>query len=241
MRVRSALRKNPGRSASTFGEQLVLVSSILEVPRNAAGSIAEFGCYKGLSSVALSIAAKYSGRKLLVFDSFEGLPESTVTISHIADNTQFNYKKGDLAGSLGEVRGVIEQYGEISCVEFIKGYFCDTLPGRPADEKYVLIFEDADLVESVRDVLRYAWPRLGEGRCFFSHESLDLEVVKLFYDDEWWKKTHGIKAPGLAGAGLGLPIDDGNWGSVKMPGLRGSCLAYCLKHRNNAPPGSTSA
>jgi hypothetical protein len=241
MRVRSALRNNPGRSASTLGEQMVLISSILEIPRDATGSIAEFGCYKGLSSVALSIAAKHAGRKLLIFDSFEGLPESKETISHIADDTQVVYKKGELAGSLGEVRGVIEKYGEISCVEFIKGYFCDSLPTRPADEKYALIFEDADLVESVRDVLQHAWPRLGDGRYFFSHESLDLEVVKLFYNDEWWTKTHGIKAPGLAGAGLGLPLDAGTWGSVKIPGLRGSCLAYCRKRRNDGASGSTSA
>ena len=209
----------------------MLVSSILEIPKGVPGAIAELGCYKGLASVALSIAAKYTGRKLLIFDSFEGLPEPEQPISHIADDAQLVYKKGDLAGSLAEVREVIEQYGEIESAEFVKGYFCDTLVKRPADEKYALVFEDADLVGSVKDVLRHAWPRLGDGCYFFSHEALDLEVVKLFFDERWWKEVHGISAPGLAGAGLGMPIDSGNWGSVKMPGLRGSCLAYCFKRR----------
>jgi len=240
IRIKWALKKNKGRSASTLGEQLVLVSSILDIPKNVPGVIAEFGCYKGLSSVALSIAAKYAGRKLLVFDSFEGLPESKETISHIADDTKLAYKKGDLMGSLEEVRTVIEKYGELDCVEFVKGYFCNTLPKRPDDEKYALVFEDADLVESVRDVLRHAWPKLEEQCFFFSHEALDLEVVKLFYSDSLWTEMHGVKAPGLAGAGLGLPIDEGQWGALKIPGLRGSCLAYCLKRRAETdvkPPG----
>lgn len=221
IRILWALKKNKGRSASTLGEQLVLVNAILDIPQTVPGAIAEFGCYKGLSSVALSIAAKYAGRKLLIFDSFEGLPEPVETISHIASISELTYKKGDLAGSLEEVRAVIHRHGEPDCVEFIKGFFCDTLPKRPEDEQYALIFEDADLVESVRDVLRYAWPKLAERGYFFSHEALDLEVVKLFYSDALWKETHGINAPGLAGAGLGLPIDEGDWGALKNPGVKG--------------------
>ncbi|MEI9959646.1 MAG: TylF/MycF/NovP-related O-methyltransferase [Limisphaerales bacterium] len=82
---------------------------ILDIPRDVPGAIAEFGCYKGLSSVALSIAAHHTGRKLLIFDSFEGLPESDETIGHIADEHTVTYKKGDYAGSLDEVRSVIEK------------------------------------------------------------------------------------------------------------------------------------
>ncbi|HEY1660959.1 MAG TPA: TylF/MycF/NovP-related O-methyltransferase [Verrucomicrobiae bacterium] len=231
IRIQWALKNNKGRSASTLGEQLVLVNAIFEIPKSVPGAIAEFGCYKGLSSVALSIAAKHTGRKLIIFDSFEGLPEPVETISHIADTSKLIYKKGDLAGSLEEVRAVVEKYGELSGVEFVKGYFCDTLPKRPKDERYALIFEDADLVESVRDVLRYAWPKLEQGCFFFSHEALDLEVVKLFYSDQFWNSVHGTNAPGLAGAGLGLPIDEGQWGTLKIPGWHGSCLAYCLKRQ----------
>ncbi|MEI9959645.1 MAG: hypothetical protein WDM76_00535 [Limisphaerales bacterium] len=106
---------------------------------------------------------------------------------------------------------------------------------RPKEEKYALIFEDADLVESVKDVLRYAWPKLGVNCHFFSHEAVDLEVVKLFYSDTLWNEMHGTKAPGLAGAGLGLPIDLGQWGSVKIPDMRGSSLAYIKKREPKLP------
>lgn len=228
-RIDNALKRNRGRSASTLGEQLVLVDAVLSIPESVPGAIAEFGCYKGLSSVALSIAAKYSGRRLMVFDSFEGLPESTEVIRHIAENAVVTYKKGDFSGALEEVRSVIARHGEIDRVEFIKGYFCDTLPKRPADEKYALIFEDADLAESVRDILVFAWPKLQDGGFFFSHEALGLEVVKLFYDNHFWKETHGVSAPGLAGAGLGLPIDRRRCGAIKIPGSRGSNLGFFQK------------
>jgi hypothetical protein len=49
---------------------------------------------------------------------------------------------------------VVSKYGEVEQVEFVRGFFCDTLTRRPPEEKYVLIFEDADLVESVHDILK---------------------------------------------------------------------------------------
>lgn len=228
-RIRAAHRANPGRSASTFGEQLYLVRTILNMPADRAGAIAEFGCFKGMSTVAISIAAKYANRRVLVFDSFEGLPADDEAVHQVVSGTQVNYKKGDYAGTLDEVKEVVTRFGEIGQVEFVRGYFCDTLPKRPAEEKYALIFEDADLLSSVRDVLQHAWPRLASGGVFFCHEALDLEVAKLFFDESYWQKTHAQKAPGLAGVGMGLPIDWGRWGNREIFGRVGSCLAATFK------------
>ena len=41
----------------------------------AAGDVVECGCYACASSAKLSIIAKLLRKKLVVFDSFEGLPE----------------------------------------------------------------------------------------------------------------------------------------------------------------------
>lgn len=222
---------NRGKSATTFGEQLVLIEAILRIPKETAGDIAEFGCFKGMSSVALSIGAKLTGRRLRIFDSFEGLPEPEIEVHNLGTHQRLDYKKGSYAGTLDEVRSVIARHGEISCCEFVKGFYSDTLKQRPANEPYALIFEDADLVESVRDVLRFAWPKLGESCLFFCHEARDLEVVKLFFDDVYWNTTHRTAAPGLVGAGLGLPID-----SMKQEAFgfgrkksMGSCLGYTVK------------
>ncbi len=228
-RIAIALRRNPGCSATSFGEQLCLVRTILNLPTERSGAIAEFGCYKGLSTVAISIAAKYAGRRVLVFDSFEGLPATDETVHHVVGNDTIHYKKGDYAGALDEVKDLVTRYGEISQVEFIPGYFCNSLPNRPYGEQYALIFEDADLVQSVRDILLYAWPRLTKEGVFFSHEALDLEVAKLFFDDAYWQATHQQEAPGLAGIGMGLPIDWGKWGSSDIFCRFGSYLAVTIK------------
>ena len=74
LRIFYAWLRNRRRSFSTLREQLTLAGAILRIPPEKEGVIAEFGCYKGISTVAMSIAAKYAGRRLLVFDSFEGLP-----------------------------------------------------------------------------------------------------------------------------------------------------------------------
>ncbi|MBL9188123.1 MAG: class I SAM-dependent methyltransferase [Opitutaceae bacterium] len=224
---------NRGKTATSFGEQLVLIEAVLRIPREMPGAIAEFGCYKGMSSVALSLAAKLTGRRLLVFDSFEGLPEPGAGIHHLGTHQRLDYKKGDYAGSLEDVRTLIARHGEIACCEFVRGFFADTLKLRPPDETYALIFEDADLVASVADVLRHAWPKLADGGLFFSHEARDLEVVKLFFDDAHWSSTHGTLAPGLVGAGLGLPIDGMKQAAFAFAGKKskGSCLGYTVKRR----------
>jgi len=166
-RVWYAVKSNRGRSASTFGEQLFLVRAILSIPPEKPGLVAEFGCYKGLSTVAISIAARYAGRRVIVFDSFQGLPEPSEMVHQVTTGAVVDYRKGNYAGTLEEVRSLVARHGEIDRVEFVEGFFCQTLPRRPADEKYVLIFEDADLIESVRDVLKHAWPRLLPAMCSF--------------------------------------------------------------------------
>ena len=139
------------------------------------------------------------------------------------------YKQGDFTGTLEEVRAVLATYGEIESVEFVKGFFDNTLPLRPSNEKYVLIFEDADLVESVRCVVKHAWPKLQDGCCYFSHEAPVLEVVKIFFDDDFWLKNLSSKAPGLVGVGLGLPLDLARWGNSNVGGWLGSCMAGIVK------------
>jgi O-methyltransferase len=50
---------------------------ILSIPRNQDGCIVEAGSYKGGSTAKFSLFAKLADRKLVVFDSFEGLPDNT--------------------------------------------------------------------------------------------------------------------------------------------------------------------
>ena len=55
-------------------DMALILENILSLDRGTDGCIVEAGCYKGGSSAKLSIAAKMTNRRLLVFDSFAGLP-----------------------------------------------------------------------------------------------------------------------------------------------------------------------
>lgn len=205
-------------SASSFFEQLRIVQGVLAVPKDIIGAVAEFGCYKGAATASLSLACALTNRRLLIFDSFRGLPEPEEAVTNLVGGAMLPYKAGDYCGTLDEVRQTVTQYGDIRVCEFIEGFFDQTLPQRDPSERYVLIFEDADLPSSVRSVLQWAWPKLRAGQTFFCHEAADKEVVELFFDDGWWKERVGCRAPGFVGSGLGLPL-----------GPSGSCLGYIVK------------
>ena len=195
--------RQPG-SGSTFFEHVYIVNRLLQVPKTMAGSVAEFGCFKGFSTSSLSLACALTNRRLLVFDSFEGLPEPDQAVQHIETGAAVPYHQGQYKGALDEVKSNVTRFGDVSVCEFIPGYFENSLPRRPRDEKLVLIFEDADLPQSVRSVLCGAWKKLEPGCVFFSHEARDREVVDIFFDKKWWENAIGESAPGFVGSGAGM-------------------------------------
>lgn len=213
--------RQPG-SMSKFVEHLTVVSAILSIPASVEGVVAEFGCFKGMSSASLSLACSATGRKLIIFDSFEGLPTPQEEVRNIGERRIIPYTRGQYAGGLDEVRQNVRTFGNINACEFVKGYFEETLQNRKF-ERYCLIFEDADLPSSVRTVVRHAWPRL-EDRCiFFSHEARDLEVMKIFFDDAFWMGVVGSTAPGMVGVGSGLELSavGSSLGYIRKTGVAG--------------------
>ncbi|MCP3929791.1 MAG: hypothetical protein GY705_11895 [Bacteroidetes bacterium] len=119
------------------------------------GAVLECGCFKGGSSVCLSWICHKLDLKLYVADSFEGLPYS--------DNSYYN--KGSFSGSLEEVRSNIETFGKIKNVEFIKGFYSDSLKG--FNQQLMLIWLDVDLKSSVLDAMEHAYPCLMENGVIF--------------------------------------------------------------------------
>ena len=226
--VWTILRLAFGPSAVTLpNEQLYLANHVLRLPRDTPGDVAEFGCFKGRTSAVLSIACKAAGRRLVLIDTFEGLPgghdaKETVT------GQPFHYAVGTYRGTMDEVRETIRCFGEIDACDFVPGLFGETLPKRLGD-RWALIFEDADLPASVRDVLQYAWPSLQPGGRFFCHEAYDPHVVSMFFDDEWWRRVHAQGAPQFVGSGTGLPLAAGiRYGGGALS-FFGSFMGYAIR------------
>ena len=157
--------KNHFRQRETLSDVAIRNSLALSVEyihgARVQGEVAEFGTMTGKTATALAQSiARYDGsKKLLLFDSFEGLPESQSDI----DKSSPHVRSG--VWSRGTCQGITsEQLRSMCCkhlpnhrVHVYAGWFSDTLPTVPADTKLALLHIDSDLYQSAVDVLRYCF------------------------------------------------------------------------------------
>jgi len=186
---------------------VVLAREILSIPRDVPGDVIECGAWKGASSACLSLVCSMARRTLLVCDSFEGLPGDDSMQVHVGPHVGVYgyYKKGMFAGSLDEVRENIRRCGSLDACRFVKGVFSESLRG--LDGPLAFAFLDVDLVSSTRDCLRGIWPRLAENAAVYTDDAGDRDVVKVYFDEGWWRENLECEAPGLVGSGCGLPLN----------------------------------
>jgi len=179
------------------------------------GPMIECGCYKGGATAKLSLVARATGRRLLVCDSFEGLPEPGQTDQGLVTLHNQPYAKGMYAGALDEVRQNVAAFGAAEVCEYHKGYFNVTLPTLLEGE-LSCAFIDVDLLSSARDCLRALWPRLADGGRIYLHEARDLRFIRGVTEAGWWQRVLCQSPPLLVGAGFGC-------------GAGSPQLAYCDK------------
>ncbi|MDQ8199176.1 TylF/MycF/NovP-related O-methyltransferase [Pelagicoccus enzymogenes] len=148
------------------------------------GDIAEFGCSStGKSTMAIAQAISQlkgimpetkSPRKLLLFDSFQGLPKSNseadtqsplVESGIWAHGTLIGIPRIELAMNLERIDKSLDY-------EIFKGWFSETLQNIPPGTKLAMVHLDCDLYESTLQVLDY----------LFTHQHLS-EGCTLYFDD----------------------------------------------------------
>ncbi len=113
------------------------------------GEAAEVGVYKG--GTAKILAQSMPGRIVHLFDTFEGMPETTEFDMHL---------RGDFADtSLESVNEYLQGYN----VHFWPGLFPDSARLLPDDTEFVLVHVDVDLYTSTKAACEFFWPRLVEG------------------------------------------------------------------------------
>jgi hypothetical protein len=224
--VKMFLNKHRIPTGTSYKSHLAMALKILETPPEILGDIVECGTWKGGCATNLSLVAAIVGRKLKIYDSFEGLPEGKPD-----DREAKGYKKGDYCGSLEEVQSNIRRYGAIECCEFVKGWFEDTLP--QSHSPVILAFLDVDLEASLDACVRYIWPRLVEQGHIFIDEFVGVDYCALFYSEKWWSKYFNRTPPGLIGAGTGLPLGEyyiGPWSEKEAhPMQHANAGAYTRK------------
>src|SRR5690349_2998183 len=99
--------------AHTHGEMVRIVREVFAVADDLPGCIVEAGCFKGGSTAKLSIAAAAVGRRLVVFDSFEGIPENDEPHDETIFGDQARFVAGSYTGRLSEVTDNVARWGEL--------------------------------------------------------------------------------------------------------------------------------
>jgi O-methyltransferase len=188
-------------TGTLFKAHLAMALKLLETPPDVKGCVVECGTWKGGSAANLSLICKIVGRRLLIYDSFEGLPQADPR-----DNEAKGYKKGDYCGTLDEVKLNISRYGAIECCEFVRGWFQETLPH--IDHPVLLAFLDVDFEASLHTCVLFLWGHLVPHGCIFIDECIGLSYCALFFSETWWRKRFNCNPPGLIGAGTGLPLGE---------------------------------
>ncbi len=194
------------KTGTSYKAHLAMALMVLETPPDVVGDIIECGTWKGGSAANLSLIARLTGRKLKIFDSFEGLPEGQ------PEDREGFYATGDYCGTLDEVKRNIEKYGAIECCEFIQGWFEETLP--KLDTPVLLAFLDVDLELSLETCVRNIWSNLTDKGYIFIDEYVGLHYCAIFWSEKYWETYFNRAPPGLIGSGIGLALGEYYIGNI---------------------------
>ena len=129
------------------------------------GDLIETGVWRGGACIFMRAILKARGvrdRKVWAADSFEGLPVPDPARYPFDRGSTFHEERG-FAVSLEEVRRNFEKYGLLDDqVEFVKGWFRETLP-KLVDHKWEVIHLDGDMYQSTFEALVSFYPGLSPG------------------------------------------------------------------------------
>jgi O-methyltransferase len=124
------------------------------------GDVIECGVYNGGTAAVLARSATRSRikRTLWLFDSFQGMPETTEV-----DGLEAKEYVGQVLGSTKKVREVLRKAGaDLDRVKIVEGWFQDTFPTAPISQ-IALLNIDADWYESVKLCLETFYDRIVPG------------------------------------------------------------------------------
>jgi hypothetical protein len=152
-----------------------------EVP----GDLMEAGVWRGGATILMrGVLAAYGvvDRKVWVADSFQGLPPPDgrgFTQDLTGDLSAFP----ELSVSLKQVQLNFERYGLLDDqVEFLEGWFKDTLPAASIDQLAVLRL-DGDYYESTIQILESMYDKVSDGGFVIVDDYLHLEACRQAVDD----------------------------------------------------------
>lgn len=177
-------------------EALENIRSCIETAVNGhiPGDFIECGVWRGGASIfaraCLEIYDRDRERRVWCADSFEGLPKPDSR--YAADATDVHWKQGLSVGGVDTVKTNFAKYGFCDRVEYLVGWFKDTLPTAPI-EKLAVMRLDGDMYESTWQCLEALYPKLSPGGFCIVDDYVCVPGCKQAVDD--YRARHGIEEP----------------------------------------------
>jgi cephalosporin hydroxylase/glycosyltransferase involved in cell wall biosynthesis len=188
----------PARALTMVGlERLMqLVDAIETVVREGIpGDVVETGIWRGGACILARAALRaltVTDRMLWCADSFAGLPPPDPA-RYPADAGDAHHRVEYLKVGLAEVRASFERFGELDDqVQFLPGWFADTLPRAPIAQIAVLRL-DADMYGSTMEALQHLYPRVAPGGFVIVDDYRAVAGCRQAVDQ--FRAVHGITAP----------------------------------------------
>jgi O-methyltransferase len=183
------------------------------------GDLIETGVWRGGATIFMRGILKAYGdisRTVWAADSFQGLPAPDPA-RFPADEGDTFYKQTGLAVGVEQVKHNFERYGLLDDqVQFLVGWFKDTLPTAPIERLSVLRL-DGDLYESTWQAIEALYPKLSPGGFCIVDDYGDLvaQCQRAIHD---YRDAHGITEEIVDIDGTGaywrkeaaVPASDGN-------------------------------
>src|SRR5215213_2244173 len=128
------------------------MAQLLRLLPPVAGDLAECGVFEGASAYQLCRFASDHGRRVHLFDSFQGLSAPT-------ENDGTFWAKGILSGSEAMVRANLREF---DCFETFPGWIPEAFV-KVTERIYAFVHIDVDLEQPTFDSIAFFYPRLSKG------------------------------------------------------------------------------
>ena len=154
-----------GNRVNNNGDAPRLLTLLLNARRVVAtkveGDFAELGVWKGNSAAVLASISQPDGRKLFLFDTFEGF-----------DRRDFVGVDSGRAPAFADtsLQQVQRLVGNHPNVVYCPGYFPASIPAAARESTFAIAHIDCDLYEPMKAALSFFYPRLAAGGCIIMHD-----------------------------------------------------------------------
>lgn len=135
-------------------DRCYVLYTLLRQAMHLQGNIWECGVFRGGTAAMMAslLADQCPGKRLYLFDTFEGMPETDVD--------KDLHRAGDFADT--SLESVVAYVGNADLCVFRKGFIPDSFLGLE-DARIAFAHIDVDIYKSIVDCLNFIWPRLDVG------------------------------------------------------------------------------